>query len=104
MPIHITDKMSVEEFTTMVRQQPLKFEPMPDRFWEDGRWLFKHVSELIRQYPEQWIVIYQKRVVAAGQSRREARQAAAEKLGDVGPLVVYRLESKSYVYPAGLTY
>jgi hypothetical protein len=104
MPIYTTDEMSVEEFTEMVRRHPVKLEPLPARFWEDERWLFEHVAELARQYPEQWVVIYRKQVAAVGRSRREARQAAMEKLGDVGPLVVYRLESKPYVYPTGSTH
>ena len=101
MPIYTADEMSVKEFTDMVRRHPVEFEPLPARFWEDERWLFEHVAELTRRYPEQWVAIYRKRVVAVGQSRKEVRQAAVEKLGDVGPLVVYRLESKPYVYPTG---
>jgi hypothetical protein len=99
MPIYTTDEMSVEEFTEMVRRHPAKFEPLPERFWEDERWLFKHVAELTRQYPDKWVAIYQKGVVGVGRSRKEAREAAAKRLGDVGPLVIYRLESKPYVYP-----
>ncbi|MGA9348588.1 MAG: DUF5678 domain-containing protein [Anaerolineae bacterium] len=98
MPIYTTDEVSIEEFTEMVRRHPVRLEPLPARFWEDERWLFEHVTELARQYPEQWVAIYRKRVVGVGRSRREVRQAAAEKLGDVGPLIVYRLESKPYVY------
>ncbi len=98
MPIYTTDEMSIEEFTAMVRQHPVEFEPLPARFWEDERWLFEHTAELTRKYPEQWVVIYRKQVVTVGQSRGEARRAATEKLGDVGPLVVYHLESKPYVY------
>jgi len=99
MPVYATDEMSVEEFTAMVRRHPIKFEPLPARFWEDERWLFEHAAELARQYPEQWVAVYREQVAAVGQSRGEARQVASEKLGDVGPLVVYRLESKPYVYP-----
>jgi hypothetical protein len=101
MAIYTTDEMSIEEFTEMVRQHPVKFEPLPARFWEDERWLFEHVAELAHLYPEKWVAVYREQVAAVGRSRREARQAAVEKLGDVGPLVVYRLESKPYVYPAG---
>jgi len=28
MPIYTTDEMSVEEFTEMVRQHPVEFEPL----------------------------------------------------------------------------
>ena len=104
MPRYATDEMSIEEFTEMVRQQPVKFKPLPARFWEDERWLFEHVAELARQYPEQWVAIYNKKIVATGRSRKEARQAATKKLGDVGPLVVYHLESKPYVYPAAFAH
>jgi hypothetical protein len=100
MTIYTTDEMSVEEFIEMVRQHPVEFEPLPARLWEDERWLFEHVAELAHLYPEKWVAIYRERVAAVGQSRKEAWEAAAEKLGDVGPLVVYRLESKPYVYPA----
>jgi len=101
MPIYTTAEMSIQEFTEMVRRHPVKVEPLPARFWEDERWLFEHLADLARLHPEEWVAIYRKQVVAAGRSRREARQAADEILGDVGPLVVYHLESKPYVYPTG---
>ncbi|MFQ5813109.1 MAG: hypothetical protein ACE5I2_07965 [Anaerolineae bacterium] len=104
MPIYTTDEMSIEKFTEMVRQHPVEFEPLPARFWEDERWLFEHVAELARLYPEKWVAIYREQVAAVGGSRREARQSAAEKLGDVGPLVVYHLESKPCVYPTSLAH
>jgi hypothetical protein len=53
MAIYTTDEMSIEEFTEMMRQHPVKFEPLPARFWEDERWLFEHLAELTEEYPDQ---------------------------------------------------
>jgi hypothetical protein len=72
MPIYTTDEMSIEEFTEMVRQHPVEFEPLPARFREDERWLFKHVAEAMDQ--------------------------ARHIVGDGEPLVTFFLESKPYVY------
>jgi hypothetical protein len=104
MPIYTTDEMSVEEFTEMVRQHPVKFEPLPARFWEDERWLFEHIAELTEQYPDQWVVVYKKQVIGVAGGRRgltEAKEQAQHIVDDGGPLVTFFLESKPYVYPTG---
>lgn len=98
MPIYTTDEMSIEEFTEMVRRHPVKLEPLPARFWEDERWLFDRAAELTGQYPDQWVAIYNQAVVGVGRSWSEANEAARARVGEVGPLVIFFLESKPYVY------
>ncbi|MFQ6059450.1 MAG: DUF5678 domain-containing protein, partial [Anaerolineae bacterium] len=65
---------------------------------EDERWLFEHAAELTERYPDQWVAIYNKAVVGVGRSWSEAKDAALAKVGEVGPLVIFFLESKPYVY------
>ena len=101
MPIYTTDEMSIEEFTEMVRQHPVKVEPLPARFWEDERWLFEHIAELTEQYPDQWVVVYKKQVIGMGSGPRgltEAIERAQHIVSDGERLVTYFLESKPYVY------
>jgi hypothetical protein len=101
MPIYTTDEMSIEEFTEMVRQHPVRSEPLPARFREDERWLFEHVAELTEQYPDQWIAVYKKQVVGTGSGRRgltEAMEQAQHVVENGEPLVTFFLESKPYVY------
>lgn len=36
-----------------------------DRFHKDGLWFSEHYDELIEQYPDQWVAIFNKKVVGA---------------------------------------
>ena len=104
MPIYTTDDMSIEEFTEMVRRQPVEFEPLPARFWEDEHWLFEHIAELTEQYPDQWVVVYKKQVIGMGGGPSGLTQAidqAQHIVSDGERLVTYFLESKPYFYPTG---
>jgi len=101
MAIYTTDEMSIEEFTEMVRQHPVKVEPLPVRFREDEHWLFEHMAELTEQYPDQWVVVYRKQVIGTGGGPRgltEAIEQAKHIVSDGERLVTYFLESKPYVY------
>jgi len=104
MPIYTTDEMSIEEFTEMVRQHPVKFEPLPARLWEDEHWLFEHMAELTEQHPDQWVVVYKEQVIGMGGGHRgltEAIEQARHIVKDGERLVSFFLESKPYVYPTG---
>lgn len=51
----------------------------PDRV-ADSLWA-KHDPGVERQYPRQWVVAYQRQVVAASHDADEARRLAAERTG-----------------------
>lgn len=43
-----------------------KNETMPKEFWDDMDWGRNHFSELMKDYPDMWIAIVNKKVVSAG--------------------------------------
>ncbi len=55
---------------------------MPTRFWDDDRWANEHYWELTRKYPNQWIAVVNREVVAHGKNlamvEKEARKKTSE--------------------------
>ncbi len=56
--------------------------PGPKEYWEDSEWAYEHMNEISEKYPNQWVVIYDKKVVTASTSGSEAEQIAREKVGN----------------------
>jgi hypothetical protein len=59
----------------------MEIEKMPDEFWEDRDWAFDNYPEWMRKYPDQWIAVVDKKVVAAGKDIGEIERIAREKTG-----------------------
>ncbi|MFQ6062780.1 MAG: DUF5678 domain-containing protein [Methanosarcinales archaeon] len=57
----------------------LKLQDIPKQFWEDLKWGRKHRSELLMQYPDQWIAIDNKKVISAGKSLSAVEEEAKKK-------------------------
>ncbi len=55
--------------------------PGPDEYWEDSKWANEHFSEIVKKYPNQWVAIVDKQVVAAGRTIAEVEKAGTEKTG-----------------------
>ena len=56
--------------------------PVSQEYWEDSEWAYEHMNEISEKYPNQWVVICGKKLVAASISGSEAEQIAREKVGD----------------------
>ena len=54
-------------------------ETEPEEFWEDMRWGREHYSELAEKYPDKWVAIVDKAVVAVGDGIKEIRRIARQK-------------------------
>ena len=61
-------------------------------FWEDMQWGEDNYSELVKKYPDQWVAIVNKKVVASGQSLRdieiEAERETNKKNGIIPTIFV----------------
>lgn len=55
--------------------------PTPKEYWDDRDWVHEHISEITEQYPNQWIAVVDKQVVAAGKVIAEVRNEAEQKTG-----------------------
>ncbi len=59
----------------------MEIEKMPDEFWEDQDWAFDNYTEWMKKYPDQWIAVVDKKVVAAGKDIGEIERIAQEETG-----------------------
>ncbi len=55
--------------------------PTPKEYWEDSDWANEHFSEIVKEYPNLWVVVVNKKVVAAGKVISEIERIAEEKTG-----------------------
>ena len=52
---------------------------IPKRFWEDRKWASERMSELVAKYPDKWIAVFNKKVIAANRELGKAEDEAREK-------------------------
>ena len=55
--------------------------PLPKEFWEDEGWAYDNYNELVKMYPNQWVAVVNKQVVAAGKNGTEVITTAEQKTG-----------------------
>lgn len=67
------------------------------RFFEDLDWAEEHHGELLDQYRDCWIAIYNKQVVASGSSIRDVEDHAKAKTGQKHDPVHF-VEAGSNIY------
>ena len=72
-------------------------EPMPPEFWEDEEWAFANYECWMEKYPDQWIAVANKQVVAAGLDIEKIRRIAREKTGRKHIPVIF-VEGTIHVY------
>ncbi len=68
----------------------------PKEFWRDEKWGFKHYSELVRKYPDRWVAIVNRKVVASG-DLKVVEEEAKKKTGKKHIPVIF-VESGSHIY------
>jgi len=56
-----------------------KIKLEPKEFWDDMKWGEKHYSELVKKYPDKWVAIVNKKVVADGKSIKNTEIEAERK-------------------------
>lgn len=66
-------------------------------FWEDEDWAYDNYNELVEKYPDQWISIIDKNVVASGKRRAEVIELAKKIAGKRDFPTIF-LEKKVRVY------
>ncbi len=55
--------------------------PGPKEYWEDSKWVNEHAVEISQQYPNKWVAVMDKAVVAAGRDGAKVEKMAMEKAG-----------------------
>jgi len=68
------------------------------QFWEDDDWAHEHYAELQKAYPDQWIAVYQKKVLAASKDPSEANNKAKQITKDAIQPVILFIEKELRIY------
>ena len=72
-------------------------KPLPKRFLEDRNWGYSHYVELMKKYPDKWVAIVNKGVIAVSDNYMEAHKRAEIKTGEIHIPVLF-IEGKMHVY------
>ncbi len=65
----------------MTQPNELKIEETPLSFREDQEWALENYQQFMKEYPDQWIAIYGKKVVATGKDLGSVEEAAKRATG-----------------------
>ena len=71
--------------------------PSPKKYWEDRKWVSEHISEISEKYPNQWVVVADKKIIAAGEDGQAVRDKAL-KMVEHEDFVIFFSEKGIHVY------
>ncbi len=71
--------------------------PGPREYWDDSKWANEHATEIAQQYPNQWVAVADKTVVAAGIDGAEVERMATKKAVQ-RDFVIFFAEKGIHVY------
>lgn len=54
-------------------------EDIPKKFWDDREWAYEHYSDLIKKYPNKWIAVMDREVVAVSDGSGNILEEAKAK-------------------------
>lgn len=69
----------------------------PKSYWEDSKWANENFTDIVKQYPNLWVAIVNKKVVAAGKIISEVRKIAQQKTNQKSFPVIFA-EKRIHVY------
>ena len=65
----------------MIQSNELKIEETPLSFRTDQEWALENYQQFMKEYPDQWIAIYDKKVVATGKDLTSVEETAKRATG-----------------------
>jgi hypothetical protein len=69
----------------------------PKEYFEDEKWLFNNLTELTRLYPDKWVAVVDKKVIAVGENYGEARDRA-KAISNRSDFPILFIEGRVYIY------
>jgi hypothetical protein len=60
----------------MIQSNKVKIEETPLSFRKDQEWALENYQKFMKEYPDQWIAIYDEKVVATGEDLTSVEEAA----------------------------
>jgi len=55
--------------------------PISSEFWEDEDWAYDNYIELVKMYPDQWVAVVDKKVIASGNNIAKIVEITEQETG-----------------------
>ena len=69
----------------------------PKSFWDDDRWAHENYQTLLKNYPNKWVAVWNKKVICAHQDLKAVKSFLSKKLKTkITPL--FHIKDSSHVY------
>jgi hypothetical protein len=81
----------------MKNKHPQLPKPPSKNYLADRKWVHKHLAEISNQYPNQWVAVFNKKIISASVNGAEAEKNSSEKLGHQEFFIFYA-EKGIHVY------
>lgn len=75
----------------------VQIKTAPKQYWEDSKWANKNFTNIVRQYPDKYVAVYKKKIVASGKTIAKVEEIAYKKTG-IKELPIKFAEKKIHVY------
>ncbi len=62
---------------------------IPQNHWDDEAWARDHYADLTARYPDQWVIVHQRQVIAAHKDLGVAEKLAMDRLDGEMPTIVF---------------
>ncbi len=72
---------------------------MTKEFWDDFEWAESHHTELAKKYPDLWVAVVDKKVVAYGNNLSEVKKEALKKTWKT-EIAVFFVDTGEHIYGA----
>ncbi len=69
----------------------------PQEYWDDSKWANENITEIVREYPNLWVAIVDKKIVTSGKIISEVRKIAYKKTNRIHFPVIFA-EKGIHVY------
>ncbi len=63
--MYTLDEISVDEYKELLARNPLPLWTPSERFARDQEWIEEQLAEFAKNYPDQWLAVYNQQVIAA---------------------------------------
>lgn len=81
----------------MKDKQPQLPKPPSKNYLADREWAHKNLTEISKQYPNQWVAVFNKTIISASLNGAEVERITFEKLGHQDFFIFYA-EKGIHVY------
>jgi hypothetical protein len=72
-------------------------QPASPEYWKTKQWLLRHDSELVQEYPDEWIAAWGDRVLSSGTDLTGVRDRARRNVGG-DDFILWFVEATPRVY------